>query len=280
LAVATVGAAVAVVVSILLALGSTAPSDAMVLASINRSPSLVVSVSKTVRFTETTVVRAPQGYTIIGYRTQGGLRPGINEFQYSTSLVYPGGPPTNSTTYVSDGSLVYLPCDLEWRQIGKEPCIAYPAQQGGTWNRLSLTFLKDARGPVARLGQRKITSVETTGYRVTVPVAAYVAGALPSDRSLVQQSLATTKSLRIDVWSDNSGLPRELDLTYTQAQVSPAALLHVTVQERLSYSQVPLRVTPPGRNTVVIAPSLNAAIQLAKSYNAQLSACFHSGCNG
>ncbi len=257
----------AAAVSVFLALGSTAPSDAMVLATIKRSPSLAATAFKTIRFTSDEVERAPQGYTIIGYRSQGSLSPGSNAFEYAINLVYPGGPPTKSVTYLSDGSLVYLPCEPAWNEIGKRPCTAYPAQRGRTPNGLPLGYLRQARGPVVHLGKRTIGSVETTGYGVTVPVSAYLADALPSERSLEQQSLATAKTLRIDVWSDHRGLPRQLDLTFTQVQATPRALLHITIQERLSYDQVPLQVTVPSRSTVVIAPNLSAALQLANRYN-------------
>jgi len=66
-------------------------------------------------------------------------------------------------TTLSDGSLVYLPCDASWTLIGEKPCLAYPAQSGTASGSPSLTFLRYASGPVARLGQRDIDGVETTG---------------------------------------------------------------------------------------------------------------------
>ena len=86
--------------------------------------------------------------------------------------------------------------------------------------------------------------------------------------------------VRIDVWFDSRGLPLALDEAFTQSQATLPGLLHITVHERLSYSQIPLRVTPPSRSTVVVAPSLDAAIRLTNSYNPQLCTCFHSGCDG
>lgn len=274
---AVAGVVAAVVLSTIFALGSSSPSVAMVLATVKRSPSLVAAVSRTVNYTAYEVVRAPQGYTITNFRTDGSFDSRTNTFQYTTTSVFPGQP-SASATYVSDGTLVYLPCDVAWRQIGKQPCIAYPAENGGISSTPSLAFLEHARGPVARLGQRMIGSVETTGYTVTVPVNAWLAGVPPSARSLAQYSLATTKVLRVDVWIDSRGLPRELQTTDTQAQSTLtfskgqvlAGRVQVTVQQRLSYSQTPLHVSVPNKNTVVVVPNLGAAVQLLNTYNQEL----------
>jgi hypothetical protein len=271
-AVATVAAAV---LSITLVFGSTAPSDAMVLKRIRNIPAKAAAAAQALHFTSTTILRAPEGYQVILYRSQGAVDPRTNAFQYGTSYMEPGDPRGYSSTgtYVSDGSLVYLPCNPGWRQIGKLPCVAYPAQPGvALSDPRYLAFLRDVRGPVTSLGTRTIGGVETTGYGATVPASALVASKIPSEQSLAQLSLATGEDFHVDVWSDDQGLPRELDLTYLQKQSKLPALLHATTRELLSYSTVPLRVTVPNKNTVAVVSSLNAAVALEQQYDQELTA--------
>ena len=128
---------------------------------------------------------------------------------------------------------------------------------------------------MTRLGARAIGSQQTTGYGLTVPVSAYVADALPSERSLLDQELSTTKNLRIDVWSDTRGLPLEVDITFTYEETSapPAKLLTATEHESLSYSDSIPRLSVPDRQTVTVAPNLGAAEQLGKHYADALAEC-------
>jgi hypothetical protein len=267
---------VVAVVAITLSIGSAAPSDAMVLAKIRTTPGLIASAAKTVNATQYSTVREQDGFVVINYRVHGVFSPQTNAFQYTTTTQYPGQVST-SWTILSDGSLVYLPCNAEFRLLGKNPCIAYPAQSGVGSDRLAVSFLREAQGPVTRLGERTIGSTETVGYGLTIPSSAYVATAVPSERSLLDQELSTTKSMRIEVWSDSQGLPRELDTTYTYRQASPAALLTVTSHERLRYSDSPPRLDVPTKPSVLLAPNVNAAQQLLNTYDNEVGACFREG---
>ncbi|MGD0312073.1 MAG: hypothetical protein ABSC90_06395 [Acidimicrobiales bacterium] len=267
--VAAVGVVTAAVVAITLTLGPSAPSQALVLERIRGTP-VIAARWKTMHTTASLVLTAPQGYVASSFRTVGALSPGTNAFTFTTSLVNPGGLGSKAT-YLSDGSLVYLPCDPGFRQVGRRPCIAYPAQHG-TSAGISLAFLRDVRGPVTSLGQRDIGGVPTTGYRLSVPVDAYAAGALPSERALVRSSLATTDIIRIEVWIDDRGLPRQLDTSYLERQPQLPTLLRVTNREQITYSQARLHVVVPNRNDVVVAPDLDAAIQLTNTYEREVEA--------
>ena len=130
-------------------------------------------------------------------------------------------------------------------------------------------------GPVTSLGRRTIGGIETTGYGATVPASALVDSKVPSQQSLAQLSASTAKDFHVDVWSDDQGLPRELDLTYLQTQPNLPALLHGTTREYATYSKAPLRVTVPSRNTVTVVPSLNAAVALENEYSQEIAAFIH-----
>ena len=195
------------VVAITLSIGSAAPSDAMVLAKIRSTPGLIASAAGTVHATQYSTVREQDGFVVINYRVEGVFSPRTNAFQYTTTTLYPGQV-SDHWTILSDGSLVYLPCNVEFRLLGKNPCIAYPAQSGVGSDRLAVSFLRGAQGPVTRLGERMIGSSETIGYGLTIPSSAYVATAVPSERSLLDQEFSTTKNVRIDVWSDSQGSHR------------------------------------------------------------------------
>ena len=151
----------ALVLVLTLGFGSSAPSDAMVLESIRSSSTVAAMNSQTVHSTALEVDRAPQGFIDIEWSTHGAADPRTNAFVDTTKAIIPGGDPSfGSSTTVSDGSLVYLPCDPSWILIGKKSCLAYPAQSGTGPGSPSLTFLRYASGPVARLGERIIDGVE------------------------------------------------------------------------------------------------------------------------
>ena len=116
--------------------------------------------------------------------------------------------------------------------------------------------------PVTTLGERAIDGIETGGYRLMVPATARMyAGAEPSLRSLLGQELATTKYLRMEVWSDSCGLPVELDDTVDYRTPSPPTLLSETVREDLRYSEATLRIKVPLSSEVLVVPSLQAVDQ-------------------
>lgn len=264
----------ALVLVLLLGFGSGGPSDAMVLMSIRSSPTVAAMISRTVHSTTFEVDRAPQGFIDIEYSIHGVVDPRTNAFQFTSKAIIPGGASYGSSTAVSDGSLVYLPCDSQWTFIGKKPCLAYPAQSGTASGSPSLTFLRYASGPVARLGQRKINGVETNGYGVSVPVSALVQSFVPSARSLVQYGDSTISDVHVKVWSDTRGLPRELDFTFLVHQATLSAVLHASQKEQLSYSSAPLKVSVPSRDTVTVASNLNAALLLETQYRNALIAYF------
>jgi hypothetical protein len=218
--------------------------------------------------------REQNGYVVMNYLDKDVFSPRTNTFKLTSTTQYPGQL-SSTSTISSDGSLVYLPCNPRYDLIGKKSCIAYPAQGGVGSVRLTVTYLREAHGPVTRLGERTIGSNETTGYGLTIPISAYVAGALPSERSLLGQEFSTTKDLRVDVWSDRRGLPLQLDImfTYEETSAPPATLLTETDQERLSYSESIPRLSVPKRQTVTVAPNLNAAEQLGKEYADALAEC-------
>jgi hypothetical protein len=263
----------ALVLGLTLGIGSSAPSDAMVLKTIRSSPSVATMHSQTLHFTELEVDRAPQGFIDIEYSTHGAVDSRTNAFDLTTKAIIPGGDPNfGSSTWVSDGSLVYLPCDASWILIGKNPCLAYPAQSGTAPGSPSLTFLRYASGPVTRLGERDIDGVETNGYRVSVPVNALVQSVVASERSLIQYEDSTISDVHVEVWSDTRGLPRQLDFTFLVHQATLSAVLRASQKERLSYSTAPLKVSVPSRSTVTVAPNLNAALLLESQYRNALIA--------
>jgi hypothetical protein len=270
-------AVVAIVLAVTIGSGPTAPSDALVLATIRNSP--VAAATLTHHFTSETVLKAPQGYVAIAYHDHGADNPHSNAFEFTSTEIEPDGPRINPTTIVSGGSFVYLPCEPGWRSIGEKPCIAYPAQ-GGTPG--SLADLRTAHGPVDRLGQRNIDGVETTGYGVAVSVRAMVATLVPSERSLSQYDNDTVSDVHMRIWFDSQGLARELDVTWLERQPNLPALLHGSEMEHINYSKAPLRVSAPDKSTVTFAPNLTAAIELENQYQSELSACssMHQVCNG
>jgi hypothetical protein len=265
----------ALVLVLTLGFGSSAPSDAMVLKSIRSSPSAAATFSQTLHWTALEVDRAPQGFIDIEYSGHGAADPRTNAFVDTTKVIIPGGDPNfSSSTTVSDGSLVYLPCDAGWTLIGEKACLAYPAQSGTASGSPSLTLLRYASGPVARLGQRDIDGVETNGYRVSVPVSALVQNVVASERSLAQYEDSTISNVHVEVWSDQRGLPRQLDFTFLVHQATLSAVLRASQKEQLSYSTVPPKVNVPSRNTVTVASNLNAALLLENQYKNALIAYY------
>jgi hypothetical protein len=272
LAAAIVAVLVVVAVVIAFSVDSVAPSSAAVLAKIRHTPTAVASASKSVDESLYSTVRARDGVVVMIYRGRGVYSPQTNAFQFTVATAYPGQH-SSSSTYSSDGSLVYIPCNLDFELIGQKPCLAYPVQGGSASDRLSVSLLRNARGPVTNLGERTIDGAETTGYRLIVPATAFVAGAEPSVRSLLGQELATTRFLHMNVWSDNRGLPVELDYTLSYRTTSPPALLTETVHERLHYSETAPRIKVPSSNELLVVPNLKAAEQHLSSYRADLQAC-------
>lgn len=256
----------ALVLALTLGLESSAPSDAMVLKSIRSSPSVASMLFQTVHSTALEVDRAPQGFIDIEYSTHGAVDPRTNAFESTSKAIIPGGASFGSSTTVSDGSLVYLPCNVQWTFIGKKPCLAYPAHSGTVPGSPSLTFLRNASGPVTRLGERDIDGVETNGYRVSVPVSALAQSAIPSERSLVQYGNSTISDVHVEVWSDQRGLPRQLDFAFLVHQATLSAVLRASEKQQLSYSTAPLSVNVPSRNAVGVASNLGAALLLETQY--------------
>jgi hypothetical protein len=261
----------ALVLALTLGFGSSAPSDAMVLKTIRSSPT-VAAMHSQLHLTALEVDRAPQGFIDVEYSTHGAVDPRTNAFDLTSKAIIPGGASFGSSTTVSDGSLVYLPCNPQWTFIGKKPCLAYPAQSGAAPGSPSLTFLRYASGPVARLGERDIDGVETNGYGVSVPVSALAQSVIPSERSLIQYANSTISDLHVEVWSDQRGLPRQLDFTFLVHQATLSAVLRASEKEQLSYGTAPLKVSVPSRNTVTVASNLNAALLLESQYRNALIA--------
>jgi hypothetical protein len=266
-------AAAALVLALTLGFESTTPSDATVLKAIKSSPDVVAMLSQTVHSTSLEIDRAPQGFIDIEYESHSAADPRTDAFTVTTKAIIPGGDPSfGSSTTASNGSLVYLPCNQNWILIGEKPCLAYPAQNGAASGPPSLAFLRYASGPVVRLGQREIGGIETNGYRVHVPVSALVRSAVPSERSLLQYQNSTISDVHVEVWSDQQGLPRQLDFTFLVHQATLSAVLRASETQRLSYSTSPMKVTVPSRSTVTVAPSLNSALALENQYRNALIA--------
>ena len=278
LAVATLLALVVAVVALTLSVGSAGPSTAAVLRKIRSAPSLIASTAKAVYVNEYSTVREQDGYVVINYRINGVFNPRTNAFKVTFTPRYPGEH-LASFTYSSDGSLVYLPCDPNFRLIGKPLCIAYPAQGGGRSDWLELTYLREAQRPVTRLGERTIGSRETTGYGLTVPISADAIGALPFGTLSGPGGINSSKNFRVDVWSDTRGLIRQLDLMYKYEETSaaPPKPLTITDEERLSYGESTPRLSVPNRQTVLVASNETAAYQLVRRYGDYLGKCFQSG---
>ena len=109
---------------------------------------------------------------------------------------------------------------------------------------------------------------------MSVPVSALVQSVVPSERSLIQYADSTISDVHVEVWSDQRGLPRQLDFTFLVHQATLSAVLRASENQQLSYSTAPLKVSVPSRNTVTVAPNLNAAVLLESQYRNALIAYF------
>ncbi len=97
---------------------------------------------------------------------------------------------------------------------------------------------------------------------MSVPINAPVQGVVASERSLAQYEDSTISNVHVEVWSDQRGLPRQLDFTFLVHQATLSALLRASQKEELSYGTAHLKVSVPSRNTVSVASNLNAALLL------------------
>ena len=275
---ATLVALAVAVVAVTLSIGSEGPSTAAVLRRIRNAPTLIASTAKAVYVNSYSTIREQDGFLVTNYRIKGVFNPRTNAFKVTVTNQYPGQH-SGTVTYSSDGSLLYLPCNLNFRLIGKPPCIAFPAQGNGRSDWLALTYLREARRPVTRLGERTIGSSETTGYGLTVPITAGSVGVLPFGSLFGPSGINASKNFRVDVWSDSRGLIQQLDVTYTYKETSaaPPKLVTITEHERLSYGKSAPRLSVPNRQTVLVAPNESAAEQLVKSYGDYVGECFRGG---
>lgn len=274
LALATFIALVVAVVAITLSIGSAGPSTASVLRKIRGAPSLIESSAKAVYVNAYSTIRQKDGYVLNNFRIDGVFNPRTNAFRIAITNRYPGQH-SSTTTYSSDGKLVYLPCDPNFRLIGKLPCVAYPAQGNGISDWLALTYLREAHPPVIGLGERSSGSSETTGYGLTVPIDVESVGALPFWTLLGPSGINSSKNFRVDVWSDSKGLIHQLDITfrYKETSIAPPALLTITTHERVRYGESAPGLIVPNRQSVLVAPNESAAYQLRKSYADELGTC-------
>ncbi len=147
------------VLALTLGFESSSPSDAMVLESIRSSPGVAAMSSQTVHWTALEVDRAPQGFIDIEYRTHGAADPRTNAFVDTTKAIIPGGDPHfASSTTVSDGSLVYLPCDANLGSYRQE---AVSRVSSAKWCRCRLPLpdlsplRQRASGPAGRTRDRR-----------------------------------------------------------------------------------------------------------------------------
>ncbi len=266
---------IVVVLIATLGFGPTVPSDSLVLMTIRDSPVVAATASQTVNESENELLTAPQGYTVIEYRTHASFSPRTNAFVLTSREIESGGPQLNPQKTVSDGSLVFLPCLSDQPFLGYKGCVAYPAQEGRAPGSPTLAFLRSAQGPVVRLGHRQIDNVETTGYGVTVPANAVVQSQIPSLRSLVQYGISTAEAFdfHMDVWSDSRGLPREVDESYIirQHQADLPGLLHVSITKSFTYSKSSLRVSVPAITNVAVMPNIEAAVHYEDLYENALT---------
>jgi hypothetical protein len=268
--------AVVVVLITTLGFGPTVPSDSLVLKTIRDSPVVAAMASQTVNESEYEVFTAPQGYTVIDYRTHAAFSPRTNAFVLTSKEIEPGGPQLNPYVTVSDGSLVYLPCLSDQPFLGYKGCVAYPAQGGTAPGSPTLAFLRSAQGPVVRLGHRQIDRVDTTGYGVTVPANAVVQSEIPSLRSLVQYGIVAAEAFdfHMDVWSDSRGLPLEVDETYLirQHQADLPTELRVSITKSFTYGSSSLRVSVPASSNVAVTADVEAAVRYEDLYENALAA--------
>ncbi len=124
-----------------------------------------------------------------------------------------------------------------------------------------------------------IGSSETTGYGLSVPISASSVGALPFGTLAGPSGIPSSKNFRVDVWSDEQGLIRQLDITYPYKEISvaPSKLLTITERVRLGYGESAPQVAVPKRRTVMVAPNESVAEQLVKSYDDHVGSCFREG---
>ena len=107
-----------------------------------------------------------------------------------------------------------------------------------------------------------------------MPVSALAESVVPSERSLLQYENSTISDVHVEVWSDQRGLPRQLDFTFLVHQATLSTVLRASEKEQFSYSMAPLKVSVPSRNTVTVAPSLHAALLLESQYRNALITYF------
>jgi hypothetical protein len=180
---------------------------------------------------------------------------------------------------VTDGKVVYL----------KFPVIADQLPEGKSWVRVDpsatgtaagfdlseleqftsndprslLDFLKAVSGEIETVGTEELRGVATTHYRATIDLRNYEQLVPPADREelrtmlgdLVEQS--GLAEMPFDVWLDESGLVRKVELTFSASPSGTADALDASVSFELFDYGADVDIAVPAADEVVDASALS-----------------------
>jgi hypothetical protein len=182
---------------------------------------------------------------------------------------------------IQDGRVVYLrfpllrselPEGKEWIRVDAEALAAQKGAEldlgqlgsvGSTDPRSVLEALKAVSGPLETVGREEIRGTETTHYRTTLDPAKIAdeverAGTADDVLGSFQDALAQAglESIPVDVWVDDEGLLRrmQIDIAATQAGLAGPTSMRLTF-ELFDYG-ADVDVTPPPAELVVDATAL------------------------
>jgi hypothetical protein len=147
----------------------------------------------------------------------------------------------------------------ELAKIAKLPSMGSLTNSDSTGNpSVYLQYLKAAGKSVQNLGQQTVEGVQTTHYRANLDLA-QLPGTVPASERSAAQQLATALKDKynasvspVDVWVDQAGLVRQIQMTYSETVEGHSFSLTVTAQYT-SYGPQPAPTVPSASETTDIA---------------------------
>jgi hypothetical protein len=208
-------------------------------------------------------------------RVIGDMFPGLGA---STDAPDFGDPDVWQIDALQDGDVVYmrfpvlsseLPAGKSWVRLDVAQALEkqgfnLPELQELTGNdpRKMLDFLRAASDEIETIGTEELRGVRTTHYRATVNLADYDK-LVPADkreelRSMFGEMIEQTGlgEIPVDVWLDDFGLVRRLDMSMTATQPGTAEFLDATMTFELFDYGKEVDVQPPPAAEVVDASAL------------------------
>lgn len=271
-----VAAAAAVVVMLVVLLipsgsGPSGTDEAAALALIHAAPSAAAASAVSSQEQQSFVERAQQGYKLESIASKIDLGFSTGAYRQLYRWIYPPVPLYWHTSVLSDGRYVYLPT---YGTPSEKRWVAYPASGPfpARWQQ-PLGFLRFVKGPVKDLGSRTIDGTAVSGYAVTVPTSVLVAWQAPAFRGFTKADYAGVKIATVRLWLNSNGRPVEIQTLYRQLQPHINGPVLVTITQRLTYSQMPFRVTPPAVNQTAFVSNYRAAFALQLQDERDEEAC-------